>query len=210
MGDTQGVPGLIRTKWVNHRRDYQQFLIEKQLKACASFARCCGGKWTVDSSHCMLWVLSHLNPFVTFTKLHVEYLSGHCKMELPGPWGQILPDDWHLDSSTQRNGTRCAHHFCTGLSQSVLSSVIPHRSGFCCKPPSGKLLCLREGPGLADTPSPALRLLSWPQPNRHPPPAPFSILTRTPWDHGQACTGEKGALLLGSCPWSPSRYMYDH
>lgn len=74
--------------------------------------------------------------------------------------------------------------------------MIPHRSG---KPPSGKLLSLRGGPALADTPSPALRLLSWPQPNRHPPPALFSIFTQTPWDHVQASLPRKG-----HCCWVPA------
>lgn len=39
---------------------------------CSSPTLCCSVRWTVGSSHYMLWVLSHFNPFVTSTKLHVK------------------------------------------------------------------------------------------------------------------------------------------
>lgn len=39
---------------------------------CSSPTLRCSVRWTVGSSHYMLWLLSHFNPFVTSTKPHVK------------------------------------------------------------------------------------------------------------------------------------------
>lgn len=64
---------------LNQSKDYHQFLTEKKLKTCTSFALCYNVKRTADSSHYTWWLPSHLNPLVTSTK-HCS----HC-------WSRISP-----------------------------------------------------------------------------------------------------------------------
>lgn len=121
----------------------------------------------------MLWVLSHLNPFVTFTKLHARvslqpllYITARSLRSGPSRWigVKIL-----AQSTTGPEAPSTSAQ--TAISVRQPSPAWPHtKTAFAASPFQGNSSVCMGDPGLADTPSPAW-LLSWPQTNHHPDPS---------------------------------------